>query len=34
VSRLVASIHAFMREWRRRAWLKARRAAIKDTVPF
>jgi hypothetical protein len=32
MNRLLSSISAFMREWRRCAWLKARRDAIKD--PF
>lgn len=32
MNRFLASLHEFIREWRRRAWLKARRDAIQ--TPF
>jgi hypothetical protein len=32
VSRLIAAIKEAVREWKRRAWLKARRASIQ--TPF
>lgn len=32
MTRLLASIQAFLREWKRHAWLKDRRDAIQD--PF
>lgn len=34
MSRLIASVQAFLREWRRQAWLKARRRAIDKLTPF